>query len=79
MARLQKEAAPLAKAEEGASKAMSAVDKSMAELTVKLNETNRTANDIVKRSERETNRLEEIKVSSVWLNEGKLVSVRGIY
>ena len=62
MSRLQKQAAPLAKAEESASKAMSVVEKSMTELTVKLNETNRGANDIVKRNEREGNKLDEIKV-----------------
>lgn len=39
-------------------KAVSAVEKSLAEVTVKVTEANRSANDIVKRNERETGKVE---------------------
>ena len=60
--RLQREAAPLKKAEEEATKAWNIVDKKMSDLGGRLNETNRAANDIVKKNEREANKLDEIKV-----------------
>ena len=60
--RLRKEAAPLARSEQEAAKAATLVDKKMTELTVQLNETNRAANDVVKKNEREGNKLDEIKV-----------------
>ena len=62
MSRLQREAAPLKKAEEEAMKAWNIVEKKMNELGGRLNETNRAANDIVKKNEREANKLDEIKV-----------------
>ena len=62
MQRLRKEAAPLARSEQEATKAATLVDKKMTELTAQLNETNRAANDVVKKNEREGNKLDEIKV-----------------
>jgi len=59
--RLRKEAAPLARSEQEATKAATLVDKKMTELTAQLNETNRAANDVVKKNERERNKLDEIK------------------
>ena len=50
------------KAEEEAAKISGVVEKKMSELGVKLNETNRAANDVVKRNEREGNKMDEIKV-----------------
>ena len=54
------------KAEEEAAKISGVVEKKMSELGVKLNETNRAANDVVKRNEREGNKMDEIKVSWRW-------------
>ena len=53
------------KAEDEAAKISGVVEKKMTELGVKLNETNRAANDIVKRNEREGNKMDEIKVRKI--------------
>ena len=58
------------KAEEEAAKISGVVEKKMSELGVKLNETNRAANDVVKRNEREGNKMDEIKVRKINAERG---------